>query len=186
MRIIYQLFFYIFGWKIKGDVPRDLTKYLIIVAPHTSNWDFFIGLGVRSILRFRSNYLAKKELFNSPIGWFFRMTGGRAVDRSKSNNLVDQVSELFKKEKRFVLALAPEGSRKKASKWKSGFYHIAFSAGIPLVMCSVDYSRKLVTFAPPFFTSGNFEKDAVIIWGFYKDVKGKKRGVNPILSKDIE
>lgn len=181
MRIIYRFFFFILGWKIKGDVPRDIKKYLIIVAPHTSNWDFLIGLGVRSILHFPANYLGKKELFNSPIGWFFRMTGGRPVDRDKSMNLVEQVSELFQKENQFIIGLAPEGTRKKAARWKSGFYHISLKAGIPIVMCSVDYSVKAVTFASPFTPTGNYENDAAKMWLFYKDVRGKTRGVNPIL-----
>jgi 1-acyl-sn-glycerol-3-phosphate acyltransferase len=181
MRKIYQFFFLLRGWKIKGDVPRKINKYLIVVAPHSSNWDFLMGLAVRSILKFSSNYLGKKELFNSPIGWFFRMTGGRPVDRSKSSHLVDQVSELYKKEKQFVLALAPEGSRKKSDRWKSGFYYIAVKAEIPIVMCGIDYSTKTITFAPPFSPSGNFEKDAVIMWDFFKNMKGKNRGVNPVL-----
>ena len=169
------------GWKIEGDVPRNISKYIIIVAPHSSNWDFLVGLAVRSINQFQCNFLGKKELFAPPFGWLFKKLGGRAVDRSKSENLVEQVAEIFKSETSFVLAIAPEGTRKKVERWKTGFYHIAFRAGIPIVMAGIDYPSKTVSFAPPLFPTGNLLEDAKIMESFFRDKRGKNRGVCPVL-----
>lgn len=181
MRFLYNFFFKLAGWKITGDVPRDIKKYIIIVAPHTSNWDFPLGLAVRSILKFPSNYLGKKELFDSPFGWLFKKLGGYPVDRKGSHNLVDQVADIYKKEDQFIIAIAPEGTRKNVQKWKTGFYHIAVKAGIPIVMASMDYPSKTVFFSSPFYPSGNFEADVLIMQNFFKDKRGKNRGITPIL-----
>ncbi|MBK6837618.1 MAG: lysophospholipid acyltransferase family protein [Bacteroidetes bacterium] len=181
MKFLYKFFFTRLGWKISGDVPRDLKKYIIVVAPHTSNWDFLVGLAVRSIMKFPSNYLGKKELFNPPFGWLFRKLGGYPVDRKGSHNLVDQVVEIFKREEQFIIAIAPEGTRKNVTKWKTGFYHIAVKAGIPIVMAAMDYSLKTVFFSPPFYPSGNMPEDVLFMETFFKDKKGRNRGVTPIL-----
>lgn len=184
MRWIYKLIFWLLGWKIQGDVPRKLKKYIIVVAPHTSNWDFFVGLAVRGIMRFPSNFLGKKELFNAPFGWIFRALGGLPVDRSRSSNLVDQVAELAKTENKFVVAIAPEGTRKKVDKWKTGFYHIAYQAGIPMVLAGIDYGKKTVFFREPMQASGNLETDARIIDNFFRDKKGKNGFAAPVLGKN--
>lgn len=181
MRSIYKLFFFLSRWKIKGGVPENISSYIIVVAPHSSNWDFMIGLCVRSILRFRSNFLAKKELFKAPFGFLFRRLGGYPVDRSVQANMVDQVTAIFKQEKNFVLAITPEGTRKNTGKWKTGFYHIAHKAGIPLVMASLDYSSRTVEFSSPLYTSGNLEDDARIMDAFFKGKKGKSRYAVPVL-----
>lgn len=169
------------GWKIIGDVPRHLNKYIIVVAPHSSNWDFIVGLAVRSILRFPSGFLAKEELFRPPFGWLFRKLGGQPVNRKRSENLVDQVTDVFRKEKEFVLAIAPEGTRKNVNKWKTGFYWIAVKAEIPIVMAGLDYHTRTVTFADPFFPKGDFEKEADFMMRFFKQFHGKNRDVTPIL-----
>lgn len=184
MRFLYKYFFERAGWKISGDVPRELKKFIIIVAPHTSNWDFPIGLAVRSIMRFKSNYLGKEELFRPPFGWMFRKLGGHPVDRKAHHKMVDQVAELFKKEENFVLAIAPEGTRKKLNKWRTGFYHIAVKAEVPVVMVSFDYPTKTVFISTPFYPSGDLPKDVRIMEAFFKDKKGKFRGVNPILKEE--
>lgn len=168
------------GWKIEGDVPRDIHKYIIAVAPHTSNWDFPIGVAVRSIKRFKSNFLGKKELFQPPFGWLFRLLGGYPVDRQHKSNLVEQVIEIATKNDHFVIALAPEGTRKSVSKWKTGFYQIAYGANIPIVFCSLDYSKKLVYFHIPFYPTGDFVADAPKMASYFKGVQGKTRGITPI------
>ena len=181
MRAIYYFFFIFIGrWKIKGDVPRHLSKYIIAVAPHTSNWDFMIGLAVRSIKRFKSNFLGKKELFTSPLGWLFTKLGGYPVDRSHKTHLVDQVVQLIHQNNHFVIAIAPEGTRKSVSKWKTGFYHMAFKGGIPIVFASFDYPSKTVEFSPPFYPSGNFELDVPLIEKFFEGKMGKTRGITSI------
>ncbi len=181
MRFIFKAVFKILGWKISGDVPRNINKYIIIVAPHTSNWDFPIGVAVRSIMRFKSNFLGKKELFDSPLGWLFKKLGGFPVDRSKSSNMVDDVVEIIKREKHFVVAITPEGTRKNVKRWKTGFYFIASKAEIPIVMAGLDYKRKTVFFEKPFHPSGDLEKDAEIMQDFFKDKVGKNGMAAPVL-----
>ncbi len=186
MRLIYKFFFAVLGWKISGDVPRKYNKYIIIAAPHSSNWDFMIGLSVRSIMRFPSNFLAKKELFKPPFGWLFRSLGGYPVDRSKSSNIVDQVVAFFKNESSFVIAIAPEGTRSDVNKWKTGFYTIAVEAKVPIIMAGLDYKRKTVFWSEPLFPTGDLSSDALIIEAFYKNIQGKFRGVTPVLGKNQE
>jgi 1-acyl-sn-glycerol-3-phosphate acyltransferase len=185
MRFLFKFIFNSLGWKIIGDAPRQLKKYIIIVAPHTSNWDFPLGVAVRSIMRFPSNYLGKQELFRPPFGWIFRKLGGYPVDRSKSSHLVDQVVEIFQKEPQFVLAIAPEGTRKNVTKWKTGFYHIAVKAQVPIMMVALDYANKKVIWAEPFQPSGVLETDVKIIDSFYKNIRGKNRIVTPVLSSTL-
>ncbi len=181
MYYIYKFFFYQLGWKISGDVPRELKKYIIVVAPHSSNWDFMLGLSLRSIMKFPSNFLGKKELFVGPFGWLFRKLGGYPVDRKHHTNIVDQVAEIFNKEEQFVIAIAPEGTRKKVSKWKTGFYHISVKAKVPIVMVALDYEHKTVIWAQPFYPIGNFEEDVKVIEKFFLGIKGKNREVMPIV-----
>jgi 1-acyl-sn-glycerol-3-phosphate acyltransferase len=181
MRWIYQAIFKVLKWKVIGDVPRDLRKYIIIVAPHSSNWDFPVGLAVRSIMRFPSNFLGKEELFRPPFGWLFYKLGGHPVNRKQSENLVDQVAAIFKSKEEFVLAIAPEGTRKQVSKWKTGFYYIALKAEIPIVMAGIDYPSRSVTFSPPFYPTGDFNKDAESMMMFFRQFKGKNRPVTEII-----
>jgi 1-acyl-sn-glycerol-3-phosphate acyltransferase len=181
MRFLFATFFKLAGWKITGDVPREMKKYIIVVAPHSSNWDFLVGLAVRSILRFPSGFLAKEELFRPPFGWIFKKLDGHPVNRTKSENLVDQVAEIFRKEEQFVLAIAPEGTRKKVTRWKTGFYWIALKAQIPVVMAGLDYSTRTVTFSQPFYPDGDFKKDAAYMMHFFSRFKGKNRDTTPIL-----
>lgn len=159
MKYIFKLIFWLIGWKVVGDVPRDQKKYIIIAAPHTSNWDFLIGVMARGVLGFKSKFLGKKSLFKAPFGWFFRWMGGYPVDRSQSTNLVDQVVDIFNKHEEFVIALAPEGTRKNVNDWKTGFYFIADGAGIPIVRSRLDIPNKLVEFYEPFWTTGDIKVD---------------------------
>jgi 1-acyl-sn-glycerol-3-phosphate acyltransferase len=182
MRFLYKFFFQtVAGWKIVGDVPRHLKKYIIVVAPHTSNWDFLIGISLRSIMRFPSNFLAKKELFQPPFGWFFKALGGYPVDRDKSSNIVEQIVTLIKTKEQFVVAIAPEGTRKTVQKWKTGFYYIAHKTKIPIVLVSLDYVNKIVTWNTEFYVSGDLESDAILIDHFFKGKKGKLRFPAPVL-----
>lgn len=159
MKYIYKFFFWVLGWKIVGDVPRDQKKYIIITVPHTSNWDFIIGVMVRGIMGFKSKFLGKKSLFKAPYGWFFRWLGGYPVDRSRSRNLVDQVIDIYNQHREFVIAVAPEGTRKNVDEWKTGFYHIAHGAHIPIVRSKIDIQKKIVQFFEPFWTTGDIDID---------------------------
>jgi len=169
---LYKFFFTLFGWKIEGEMP-PLKKYIIIVAPHTSNWDFMIGLCARSILHFDAKYLGKKELFRFPFGALFRWLGGVPVDRSKHVNMVDAVADLFSSHENFIVAIAPEGTRKYVPQWKTGFYFMALKSNVPIVMASFDYSRKTVFVSKPFYPTGNLASDMTLILDFYRDKQGR-------------
>ncbi len=172
-RFFYQLFFKIFGWKIKGTIPPEVKKYVMIVAPHTSNIDFLVGLAARSILRLQTKYLAKKELFKPPFGWLFYALGGYPVDRSKNTNTVDKVVDIFNHHDRFSICITPEGTRKYAESWKTGFHKIARQAGIPIIMVAFDYRTKTVYAQPPFYPTENLEADLEKIKAYYRQFKGK-------------
>ena len=171
-RLAKFIYFRILGWKLVGRFP-DLDQCVVIVVPHTHWLDFFLGLLVRRVVGQKINYIGKKSLFSPPFGWFLRWTGGAPVDRSKSSNTVDGVVELFKRHGQFRLALAPEGTRKKVDRLKTGFYHMAKSAGVPIVMVAFDFGRKQVKIADPFHPTEEMEEDFKMIRAFYSGVKGK-------------
>lgn len=173
LRPLYLLLFKILGWKTVGKMP-DLPKFIIAVAPHTSNWDFPVGLAARSILRIRNaRFLGKSQLFKPPFGWFFRWLGGYPVDRSTSHDMVEQVVKIFDKHEKFILAIAPEGTRKKVDKLRTGFYYIAKGARAPIVPVGFDFARKEVIISAPFYPTDNMEKDMETLMQFYRSVTGK-------------
>ena len=157
---------------MSGVFP-DVDKCVVAVVPHTHWMDFFLGLIVRSAIGKEINYIGKKSLFKPPFGWFFRWTGGAPVDRSKNSNTVDSVAALFETRKVFRFALAPEGTRKKVTELKSGFYHIAKNAKVPIVLVAFDFGKKEVKFSEPFHPSENMKEDFVRIKDFFKGVLGK-------------
>lgn len=174
MRICWNLFLQMQGWKIRSEFPYHLKKCVIAVGPHTSAWDFVVGLAVRSKLKlYHLNFLGKAELFKGRFGFFFRKMGGFPVDRFSNNNVVDQVAEQFRIRDQFVLALSPEGTRKKVDKLRTGFYHIALKAGVPIVLAGLDFGRKEISFSEPFLPSGNMEEDFKKIIHFFADKEGK-------------
>ena len=167
------ILFKLFGWKILNGFPRELDKYIIIAAPHTSNWDFPIGVLVKFAEGLPIKFIGKHTLFKPPYGFIFRALGGQPVNRSTSTNLVDSIVEVFNKEDKFVFALSPEGTRKRVSKWKTGFYHVALGANVPIVMATLDFGRKQVLIDEPYYPTGDKETDFRHFHEFYKDVKGK-------------
>lgn len=172
-RPVYKWIFERLGWQIQGHFPRDVPKYLVVVAPHTSNWDFMVGLCVRSIERLQGHFLGKKELFKWPFGILFRYLGGYPVDRSKTNNFVDAVAEIFGKKEKFVVAIAPEGTRKRNDQWRSGFYHIAKKADVPVVRVAFDYANKRVVIDEPSKVTKSFEETLQEYHDFFRPYKGK-------------
>lgn len=174
LRPLYLLIFKLLGWKISGDIPRELKKYIIAVAPHTSNWDFPLGVMARSILRIKNaRFLGKHSLFKPPFGWFFRALGGYPVDRSSSHDVVQQVVDIFSAHDDFILALAPEGTRKKVDKLRTGFYYIAKGAKIPIVPVGFDFATKQVVIGQPMMPTDDFNHDMDVLLQFYKRMKGK-------------
>jgi len=176
---IFQLFariiMRILGWRVDGTLP-DLPKFILIGAPHTSNWDFFVFLGLIFTLQANVKFMGKAELFRPPHGWFFRYCGGIPVDRKKSTGLVDQMVKACNESEKFILTIAPEGTRHQVTEWKRGFYHIAKSAGIPIVMVVVDGKHKRISILKEVFhPTGNIEADMKSIQGFFAGVAG----INP-------
>ncbi|PRX55429.1 1-acyl-sn-glycerol-3-phosphate acyltransferase [Flagellimonas meridianipacifica] len=166
------LYFKVFRWTMEGSFP-DVDKCVVAVVPHTHWMDFFLGLVVRSILGKEINYIAKKSLFKPPFGWFFRWTGGAPIDRSKTSNTVDSVAAIFKDRKVFRFALAPEGTRKKVTELKTGFYHIAKKAEVPIVLVAFDFGKKQVKFSQLLYPSNDMKADFDTIHTFFKGVVGK-------------
>jgi 1-acyl-sn-glycerol-3-phosphate acyltransferase len=159
------------GWHIEGILP-DLPKFVLIGAPHTSNWDFVLFLGVIFSLRANVRFMGKAELFRFPMGWFFRYCGGVPVDRKKSTGLVEQMVKISNESDKFILTIAPEGTRHHVQEWKRGFYHIAKRAGIPIVMAIVDGKHKTVRIGQVFHPTENIEADIKSIQGFFAGVVG--------------
>ncbi|MCW5910956.1 MAG: lysophospholipid acyltransferase family protein [Cyclobacteriaceae bacterium] len=174
LRPLYKLIFKLSGWKMEGSFSPEVKKYIIAVAPHTSNWDFVIGVMARSILRLqRARFLGKDSLFKPPFGWLFRWLGGYPVDRTKNNDMVQQVVDIFNRHDQFILAMAPEGTRKKVSKLRTGFYFIAKNAGVPIIPVGFDFSKKCVVIGEPLYASDNLEADFNRLLSFYRNIRGK-------------
>ncbi len=173
-RLAKFIFYKLMGWKLSGSFPK-VDKCVVIVAPHTSNMDFFLGLLVRRVLNEEFNFVAKSSLFKWPFGWYFRKVGGMPVDRTKNNNFVDACADLIRNSKSVHLTLAPEGTRKKMDKWKTGFYYIAKQAEVPIVMVVFDYGKKRVKLSDLHWPSAEIEKDFEVYREFYKGAQGKNK-----------
>ncbi|MCK0156910.1 1-acyl-sn-glycerol-3-phosphate acyltransferase [Cellulophaga sp. F20128] len=166
------IYYKIMGWKLDGFFPK-IDKCVVIIAPHTSNLDFLLGLLIRKVLNEEFNFIGKKALFKWPYGWYFRWQGGMPIDRTKSNNFVSACAALIKSTPKIHLTLAPEGTRSKVAKWKTGFYYIAKEAEVPIVMVAFDYGTKSIKFSNPVFPTEDIEADFKVYAAFYKDIKGK-------------
>ena len=170
------IYFKILGWKVVGNtnISKDAVKKAVIIAvPHTSWHDFFIGILLRKVLDVKTNFVGKKELFKWPFGWYFRSVGGRALDRTSGQNKVEAIAKLFDETDEFRLTLAPEGTRKKVTEWKTGFYYIAKAAKVPIIMFTLDFKNKQNKISEPFYPTDDVEKDFKYMSNFYKGVIGK-------------
>lgn len=165
----------LWGFKIVGTYPRHIKKYLVIVIPHTSWVDFPLGVFVRAAMKAHHiKFLGKKSLFKPPFGWMFKALGGYPVDRSKRTNFVQAVVDLYNEKEAFVIALAPEGTRQKVDKLRTGFYYIALGANVPILMVKMDYGHKEVVWHEDLlYPSGDLEKDLEIVNDFYRGTRGK-------------
>ncbi|MBK5214218.1 MAG: 1-acyl-sn-glycerol-3-phosphate acyltransferase [Flavobacteriaceae bacterium] len=173
MGITKFIFEKLMGWKIVGSFDSIVKKAVIIVVPHTSWHDFYLGLFTRRLTKTQVNYIAKKELFKWPFGWYFRWTGGEMIDRTPGQNKVEAIAEIFKNKEEFRLALAPEGTRKKVLEWKTGFYYIALAANVPIICVSFDYGKKTITINEPFYPTGDIGLDIEKLRAYFKGVVGK-------------
>ena len=160
------------GWKCEGERP-EAPKYVLVAAPHTSNWDWVVFMAMVFAYRARLYYMVKDNLFRGIKGPIFRWLGGIPIDRSRNTGVVDQMVEQFNKADRLELAIPVEGTRRPVEKWKTGFYHVAHKAQVPIVMGYLDFGNKVGGFGPAFMPSGDIEKDIVICQEFYGGMQGK-------------
>ena len=165
----------VMGWTFEGKVPSE-QKYVLIAAPHTSNWDFILMVLYRFALRMKVNWMGKDSLFRPPMGFFFRAFRGIPIDRSSRNRVVSNVAAEYAKRDRLILIITPEGTRAKTNTWKSGFYHIAREARVPIALAYVDAPRKVVgIYETLLVPSGDPESDLGVIRGVYEG----KVGIRP-------
>ena len=157
------------GWRAKGMLP-DTDKLILIAAPHTSNWDYVAMFALAAHFRRRPQTFLKASATQWPvIGLMLRWLGAIPVERSQSSNAVDNAAERIKERERIVLVIAPEGTRKKMDAWRSGFYHIAVAANVPIVLGYLDYKNKIGAAGPTFYPTGDVEADMAIISEFYAE-----------------
>ena len=173
-RLVGQGILRLLGWRIDGVIP-DLPKFVIIAAPHTSNWDFIVGIAGKLALRLRVLWLGKDSLFRFPSGVVMRALGGMPVDRSTSNAVVTNVVEEFARRDRLVVALAPEGTRKRVERWRTGFYHIAHGAAVPIVTVAINWRERALQIGAPFVTTGDVDADLAALQGRFAGVEGRPR-----------
>ncbi|MDA1117691.1 MAG: lysophospholipid acyltransferase family protein [Proteobacteria bacterium] len=162
----------LFGWRVDGEFP-DRAKMIAIVAPHTSNWDFIVGILVVFSLGLRVRFLGKHTLFNPPLGGLMRWLGGTPVVRDTPQGAVGDAVEMISKEEQVLLGIAPQGTRTRGKPWRSGFYNIALAARVPLLPAAFDYGRKALRLFPLFEPSGDYEADLAQLQSLYRDVRGR-------------
>jgi 1-acyl-sn-glycerol-3-phosphate acyltransferase len=148
----------------------------VIAAPHTSNWDFVLGLAAAKAIDLQPNWIGKHTLFRRPFAWLFRAMGGIPVRRGEGHNYIEQLAKMFAQSDRLVLGMAPEGTRSKTDHWKTGFYYIAHGAGVPVLMAYFDYPRKRVGITGKLDPSDDIDADFALIREFYADRRGKNPG----------
>ena len=163
----------VLGWKVEGEVP-NLPKLVIGVAPHTSNWDFIVGVAAMFALDLRIEFLGKHTLFRGPLGAFMRWIGGIPVDRSNPQGVVDEAIAAFARVDQRLLAIAPEGTRKGAARFKSGFLRIAHGAGVPVVLAALDYGARCVRFGPTFTPGADIESERLRAEAHFAPIRGRR------------
>lgn len=166
-------------WRVVGEIP-DLAKAVIIVAPHTSNWDFPVGVAAMLALDLELRFLGKHTLFDGPLGPLMRGLGGVPVDRGQpGSGVVEEMAARFRASERLLLALAPEGTRSSVGRWKSGFYRIAVAAEVPIAAVALDWGRREVRFGPVVAPSGDLEGELAVFGEFFAGARGKRQNPRP-------
>jgi len=161
------------GWKTEGDIHVLPKKFVAILAPHTSNWDLIFILGVIFAIGLKVNWFGKKEAFRWPLGGLLRRLGGIPIERSTRQNMVQQTVKLMRSREQVIVGMTPEGTRANTAYWKTGFYHIAHQAEVPIAFAFLDYDRKVGGIGPLMATTGDIEEDFKEIRGYYKGVIAK-------------
>ena len=166
-RMVGGLALRLIGWRVEGNLPNR-PKFVLVIAPHTSNWDFIVGFLVYLALQLETLWFAKHTALRGPLGPLGRHFGAVAIDRGRAGNVVQAYVEEFAKRDRMILTLAPEGTRSRVRDWKLGFYRVAVAAGVPFVPGAIDYSRKCVVFGPPLDPSGDYVADMRVLKPFFR------------------
>ena len=171
-KIVSKFIFWLMGWEAIGtfDFPK---KCIIIAAPHTSNWDFLVGRCYGYISGIKPRYLIKSSYFAPIIGAFFRRNGGIPVSREYNTNLVSQIIDKFNNTNEFRLGIAPEGTRSRVLKWKTGFYHMAHKSNVPIILVALDFKKKKIGVISSLLTTGDIDSDMLFIQEKFMNVQGK-------------
>ena len=164
----------ILGWRIEGSIP-NVPKLVIIAAPHTSNWDFVVGIAAKLALQLHVLWLGKDTLFKTPLGPLMRALGGIPVDRANAHDVVRQVLDEFARHDRMILGLAPEGTRKPATRWRTGFYHIAHGARVPIVPVALNWGERAIQIGSPFNATGDADDEIEELRRRLSGVRGRRR-----------
>lgn len=168
-----KLVFRLIGWKLIGRYPVEQQKMVIIVAPHTSAWDVPLGLLINYSQKIHGDFYVKKEMFNGILRPILKWVGAIPLDRSGNLNMVDSIVRDFNKAKRRIILLTPEGTRKKVDKFKTGFYHIAHKANVPILPVVFDFGNKKMIMKDLFYTTGDADKEIAQIENMFRGYKGK-------------
>jgi 1-acyl-sn-glycerol-3-phosphate acyltransferase len=175
LRFLFSTYIKWRGWKAVNPEATQVPSFIMVVAPHTSSADVWMGFAFRYYLRLdHVHFIAKKELFKPPFGWLFRNAGGVPVDRSSQHGFVDQVADMFKADPNFCVAMSPEGTRRKVDRIKTGFYHIARKADVPIVLLGLDFKNKTFRFADPYKLSENQDAELQRIIDWFAQIDGHK------------
>jgi len=176
---MFKFIFTLFGWKVSHYLSDDIKKCVIIVAPHTSNWDFIFGMGAVKVMKLNQRFIIKKEWVRFPFKKLMLSLGALPIDRNKKNtdgekkSSVDSIAELFETHAELRMVITPEGTRSRVDKWRTGFYYVALKANVPIALAFINYETKTCGVDKIIYPSGDFQKDMKQIMDFYKNIKGK-------------
>ncbi len=176
---MFKLIFKLFGWKITHFLPKDIKRCVIIVAPHTSNWDFMFGMGAVSVMKLNQRFVIKKDWIRFPIKKLMLSFGALPIDRNKKRTLgekksgVDAIVGLFDGRDELRMVITPEGTRSRVEKWKTGFYYVALKANVPIALAFINYETKTCGIDKIIYPSGDFKADMKQIMDFYRNMKGR-------------
>ena len=173
MRSLFSVCLRLAGWQFEGEFPNR-GKLVIVAAPHTSNWDFVIGMTGVFALGLDLHWMGKHTLFKPPFGGFMRWLGGLGIDRRAAHGVVEQVTEEFDRREQLLLVVTPEGTRSKVERWKTGFWHIARSAEVPIMLGGIDYARKRLLFGPVMHPGTSLEEDMTTILAYYRGMTPRR------------
>lgn len=186
LRSIARFVLWVSGWKLSDEAVPMPDKAVIIGAPHTSNWDFIFFLAFKWQGGLKVRFMGKKALFRVPFGWFMRGVGGIPIDRTSSHNIVDQMSKAFIDNEKLLLVVAPSATRSRRDYWKSGFYHIALAADVPVYLAWIDYKTKTGCFGTPIRLTGDPKVDMGRIRDHYSDKRGRRPEKESIIRLKLE